>query len=215
MTILTYGIIRDLEGGYFHPYMLVDGRIPSKGSSLYRTSGETYGGLDRHAGHDLFYRSQIPHGLRSSPIDAALYVQQKSDFRSSDDAHFWRLLDSFTHRYKLPWNFRFPNPFQSQMAILISRIMTRQFHKNLIAFCSPRLASIIMSNPFLLAHFFYATWNGPGWFKRFAKSLDSLISTGRVDQNDLVRRAYMDRHNSSFVQIRKAAPVLWRLQQLL
>jgi len=76
MTILTYGIIRDLEGGYFHPYMLVDGRIPSKGSSLYRTSGETYGGLDRHAGHDLFYRSQIPHGLRSSPIDAALYVQR-------------------------------------------------------------------------------------------------------------------------------------------
>ena len=48
-------IIDKLEGGYFHPNMYVNnpGRF-----SMYGKSGETLYGLDRHAGHDLFYSSK-------------------------------------------------------------------------------------------------------------------------------------------------------------
>ena len=52
---VTGEVINRLEGGYFHPDMRT--KNPDKFGAYHR-SGETMYGLDRHAGHGLFYNEK-------------------------------------------------------------------------------------------------------------------------------------------------------------
>jgi murein DD-endopeptidase MepM/ murein hydrolase activator NlpD len=68
-------IIDNLEGGYYHPDMLQDGRVKD---SRYGSSGETMFGMDRKAGNTE---------------------------RTQAGREFWALIDAENARQKWPWNY--------------------------------------------------------------------------------------------------------------
>ena len=71
----TAAVIINLEGGYYHPDMLIDGRVKD---SRYGTSGETMYGLDRKAG--------------GPPVNSCGPCKQ-----------FWSILDSVGARKNWRW----------------------------------------------------------------------------------------------------------------
>jgi hypothetical protein len=56
-------------------------------------------------------------------------------------------------------------------------------------------------------HFSYATWNGSGFFQKFAKSLNDKVKEGKSD-NELIRQAIADRKNTSLLNQDKVAAVI-------
>jgi hypothetical protein len=56
-------------------------------------------------------------------------------------------------------------------------------------------------------HFAYATWNGSGFFKKFAKSLEDGIKSGKSD-SELVKQAISDRKNTSLLNQDKVASIM-------
>lgn len=205
-------ILDKLEGGYFHPSMLLDGRLPSRGSHLYSKSGETYGGLDRLAGRDIFYfpaPKTVETSLRMlQPSATSSWIQRRQDFKDVYSRDFWRFVDSYTSRYRLPWNYKFEGQSAQYVSHLVSQIMLQEFYRYLNRFCPPPLKALIFQDRFLFLHLFYATWNGQGWFKRFCSSLESVRRATGGNLYALRKRAFDDRATSSFIQIRKAAHVL-------
>ena len=58
-------------------------------------------------------------------------------------------------------------------------------------FLSPEAAAIVNNYAPLTFNFIYATWNGEGWFQKFANPLNKSIESGNTDPkslNDLVNQ---------------------------
>jgi hypothetical protein len=53
----------------------------------------------------------------------------------------------------------------------------------------------ILKNKGLLIHMSYASWNGPGFFQTFAKSLENGVKKG-MSNKELIDLAIKDRANS-------------------
>ena len=52
-------------------------------------------------------------------------------------------------------------------------------------------------------HFVYATWNGPGWFRKFATKINDAVKKGITDPNKLTEiaiRSRIDSGNSIIAQ---------------
>jgi hypothetical protein len=72
---------------------------------------------------------------------------------------------------------------------------------------SPQEQQIIKSDPKLFFHFAYATWNGPGWFRKFANSIKREIRQGNTDTNSLFNIAIDDRKDAGGIIGAKADKV--------
>lgn len=150
---VTNQIIDQLEGGYYHPDMLKDGRVRD---SRYGNSGETMFGIDRKAGGSL--ENDSPAGRE-----------------------FWRLIDAENARKK--WKHEYMLKDKPELAKklrrLVAQIMEPLFIKNQKNYLSPKAIEIINSDPRLYYNFAYATWNGPGWFQRFANGFNKEVEKGK------------------------------------
>jgi hypothetical protein len=162
-------VINNLEGGYYHPDMLKDGRVSD---ARYGGSGETMFGLDREAGAT---ESTGPAGRE-----------------------FWSFIDSQNARTNWKWNYMGKdNPaLESKLRQLAGDVMKPQYIDNTRRYLSPEAADIISKDPALTFNFVYATWNGPGWFQRFAKIINQEVANGNTDPKSLLRIA-VDRRISS------------------
>lgn len=92
-------IVDNLEGGYYHPNMLSDGRVKDV---RYENSGETMFGLDRLRGGEL---NEMPEGQQ-----------------------FWALIDKANASTKWPWNYK-GGVLASQLKSLLSKLMQKQYLK--------------------------------------------------------------------------------------
>jgi len=164
---VTYKIIDTLEGGYYHPDMLKDGRVKD---SRYGNSGETMFGMDRKAGK-----------TESTP----------------EGREFWRLIDNENARKKWKWNYMLEdNPtLANKLKNLIVQIMEPNFNNYMKKYLSPEAQELVKSNPKLYFNFAYATWNGPGWFQKFAKDFNKKVADGFSRQEDLVQSVISRRKN--------------------
>jgi hypothetical protein len=72
---------------------------------------------------------------------------------------------------------------------------------------SPELKERVESNDRLLLHFAYACWNGPGYFEKFAKSLEDGVKSGKSDE-ELIKQAISDRQNTVLYHQDKVADVM-------
>jgi hypothetical protein len=155
MTI-TKKVIDNFEGGYWnywecknHPH-----------SAMFNNSGETMFGLDRKAGN--------------------------IENISSDGKEFFRIIDSekkklgmseFCKKWK--WGYK-GGDLENKLKDLAAKIMKSLYEKNMNSFVkNPETKKKIESNKGLILHMSYATWNGPGFFKKFAKKLDDGVSQGK------------------------------------
>lgn len=161
-------VINNLEGGYYHPNMLQDGRVKD---TRYSNSGETMFGLDRREGDN----------------ESSVYGRE-----------FWRLVDSQNAKNKWPWNYMVnDNPtLNGRLRELASLYIKEQYDSLSQKYLSRDARSIVNSYPPLLFNFVYATWNGSGWFRRFGTLINKNIESGITDPKQLLGIIISARVNS-------------------
>jgi hypothetical protein len=153
---ITNVVIKTFEGGYYHPDMLKDGRVKD---SRYGNSGETMFGIDRKAG-----------GKMTNEGPAA--------------QEFWKLIDDANARTNWQWNYM-GGPLESKLRKLTSDIIKPYFVSNINRFLNPEAREIVLNNKKLMVNFAYATWNGPGWFQKFANVINDEVKSGTTDPEEL------------------------------
>ncbi len=151
-------ITNKLEGGYYHPIMRE--KNPGKFSWVGK-SGETLFGMDRKTGE-----------------------QEKN---SSAGVEFWRLIDAEDAKNKWKYNYMLEdNPeLKNRLFDLIAQIMEPQFIDSSNRYLSDEARNIVMSDPKLYFNFAYASYNGPGWFQKFAKKFNQKVEDGVTDLDTL------------------------------
>jgi murein DD-endopeptidase MepM/ murein hydrolase activator NlpD len=160
-TEMTIKVIEKLEGGYFHPDMVSDGRIKDK---RYKGSGETMFGIDRKTG-----------GKINS---------------STAGKKFWNIIDNANARKTWKWNY-FGGNLKNTLLPLAAEMMKPQFDDYSNRYLSKKSLEIVNSDNKILFHFIYATWNGSGWFRKFANPFNDAVEKGITDIKKL-RRLVLD-----------------------
>jgi hypothetical protein len=176
---VTKKVIDEFEGGYWNPKCGHQTRGMGK-------STETMFGLDRYNGN-----------IESTP-------EGKEFFRLIDKEKNDLGMQQFCKTWK--WLYR-GGHLEDELKTLASKIMKNQYDINSKTYFSPELRERVENNDSLLMHFAYASWNGPGFFKKFAKSLDNGIKDGKSD-SELINQAISDRKNSVLLHQDKVASVM-------
>jgi murein DD-endopeptidase MepM/ murein hydrolase activator NlpD len=181
-------IIDNLEGGYYHPDMLKDGRVKD---GRFGASGETMFGMDRKAGGT---EATGPAGRE-----------------------FWALIDAEDARSK--WKHEYmlkDNPVLSRkLRKLSADIMKPFFIRFSKSHLSPEAAEIISKDPGLTFNFAYATWNGEGWFQRFARTINEAVASGNKDPKSLLQIVIDRRSNSGNSLIAQGGPKVGKIANRL
>jgi peptidoglycan hydrolase-like protein with peptidoglycan-binding domain len=168
-------VIDKLEGGYYHPDMLKDGRVKD---SRYGSSGETMFGLDRRAGKNE---------------------------STAEGREFWAYVDSLNARSNWRWNYMAKDNVEigTKLRELAANYIKPLYGQFMKSYLSPEAAAIVNNYAPLTFNFIYATWNGPGWFERFAKPLNQSVASGNTNPkslNDLVNQVRAGSGNSLISQ---------------
>jgi hypothetical protein len=176
---VTKKVIDKFEGGYWNP------KCGHQTAGMGKST-ETMFGLDRYNGN-----------IESTP-------EGKKFFKLIDDEKNDLGMEKFCRRWH--WNYK-GGELEDKLKTLAAIIMKQQYDKNAQTFFTPELKKRVESNDRLLMHFSYASWNGPGFFKKFAKSLGDGVKDGKSD-SELVRQAVADRKNTSLLNQDKVASVI-------
>ena len=120
------------------------------GDKRYSTSGETMFGLDRLRGNQ----------------EATQTGKQ-----------FWSLIDKTKSKEVWKWNYK-GGLIADQLKNLAVQIMYPLYSNYAKLYLNDKAKKIVENNPALLFHFIYATWNGSGWFKKFAEDMNTAVNNG-------------------------------------
>lgn len=178
---ITKKVIDEFEGGYWNPKC----GHTTKGMGI---STETMFGLDRYNGN-----------IESTP-------EGKEFFRIIDNEKTKLGMQQFCKTWK---HYYRGGNLEDKLKTLTSKIMKYQYDNNSKNFFSPELRKRVEANDRLLMHFSYASWNGPGYFKKFAKNLESSIASGKSDE-ELIKQSISNRKSSNLYNQDKVASVLTR-----
>jgi hypothetical protein len=132
-------------------------------------SGETMFGMDRKYGKDFA--------------------------KSAAGVEFWGIIDDADAKNKWKWNYKGGN-LEPRLKELVSKMIKPVFDSLSNRYLSKEAQQIVKNNPKLTFNFAYATWNGPGWFQKFAKKVNDAVKDGVTDPEELAKVAIDARLNS-------------------
>jgi hypothetical protein len=176
---ITKKVIDEFEGGYWNPKC----GHTTKGMGV---STETMFGLDRYNG-----------GIEKTP-------EGKEFFKIIDNEKTKLGLKLFCKTWKHGYR---GGQLEDKLKTLASKIMKYHYDNNSKNYFSPELRKRVEGNDRLLMHFSYASWNGSGYFQKFAKSLEAGIKSGKSDE-ELVKQAISDRKSTNLYNQDKVASVM-------
>lgn len=177
---ITTKVIDKLEGGYWNPKC----DHPRSGMGK---STETLFGLDRYNGNI----ESTPEGQEFF----SLIDKEKKELGKTGFCKKWK------------WLFR-GGEKESKLKNLAAKIMKKRFDSNLKNFVEDEETKTrILSDPRLLMHMSYATWNGSGFFQKFANSLEDGVKRGLSD-DELVDLAIKDRSQTRLLNKSKIEKVI-------
>jgi hypothetical protein len=184
---VTSLVIDKLEGGYFHPNMR--SANPNKFGSYHR-SGETMFGLDRHAGHGLFYSTP----RKSDDVLSNLkFIESGAySYKTPQAKEFWEIIDKANAKNNWKWLYR-GGSSEDRLKDLTSEMMLTVYERNAKNYLKPETKAIVDSDNRLLFHFIYGSWNGSGWFKKFAEDMNKAVNSGITDKDKLAEVAINSR----------------------
>jgi hypothetical protein len=189
---VTKKVIDKFEGGYWNGSTSKNNQTSKLGICSNHPDGsmgastETMFGLDRYNGTI----EKTPEGKEFF----RLIDKQKKDLG----------MDKFCKKWK--WLYR-GGELEDKLKTLAAKIMKQSYDRNAGNYFSPELKKRVESNDRLLMHFSYASWNGPGFFQKFAKSLNNAVKEGKSDK-ELLKQAIADRKNTGLIRQEKVAAVL-------
>ena len=174
---VTDFVIKKFEGGYWNPY------CPNHAKSIGGKSTETMFGLDRYNGNI----ERTDEGKKFFAIidkekkDAGAFRVGKKWFRMGQFCKTW------THGYK-------GGDKEAELRKLTIDIMKKNYERNASAYLTPELKKRVEKSPGLTLHFSYATWNGPGFFQKFGRSMSNkLKDKPNISEKELIDLAVADR----------------------
>jgi hypothetical protein len=130
----------------------------SVGDSRYSKSGETMFGIDRKAGGKI------------------------NDTTAGKE--FWGIIDKAKTPQTWKWNYK-GGALAPQLKNLVVDIMYPVYERNAKNYLTPQTKAIVDSDSRLLFHFIYGSWNGTGWFKKFATDMNKAVASGITDTDKL------------------------------
>lgn len=116
---------------------------------------------------------------------------------SSEGREFWRLVDQ--NKNKEVWkHYYMPiGSLNEKLRNLLSIILGRSYEEYSRKYLKPESRKIVESDPRLKFHFAYATWNGPGFFQKFANRLNQRIQNQNIlDPTKLFKLSMQDRRDT-------------------
>lgn len=170
---LTAVVIDNFEGGYYHPDMLKNFK-PSDQAKL-KASGETMFGLDRKAGAQL-----------------SVYPEWKV---------FWDRVDAERAANPATWKYNSRGGAAGPaLKVLCADIMYQWFSSLVHKYITVGANTAIGNDDRLVIHFSYASWNGEGWFKKFANALNTAIQKFPGDKENIFKSAIKARTEATSVR---------------
>jgi peptidoglycan hydrolase-like protein with peptidoglycan-binding domain/DNA-binding ferritin-like protein (Dps family) len=162
---ITDKVIDNFEGGYWnHDKTQPADKICTNHpyTSMFANSGETMFGLDRRAGGIDKIK---PYGEQFFAIIDAEKARLGSAFCST-----------WVHGYR-------GGDKEPELKTLAAKVTYDLYQKYANSYLSNKSRKVVESSKRLLFHFAYAVWNGPLFFKNFAKVIDNGVAQGKtVDQ---------------------------------
>lgn len=168
---ITKKVIDNLEGGYYHPNMFLDGRLKkdSETMALYKKSTETMFGIDRYNSGSI---SQSPAGKE-----------------------FWGIIDSANANDEWKWNYM-GGEYREKLTTLAAEMMKPRYDNFANKYLSAEAAEIVNNDEKLLFNFSYATWNGSGYFQKYSNLINDAVRRGETDVTVLRQLMLDSRLNS-------------------
>jgi len=200
---VTNEVIKRLEGGYYHPNMMKKDPVKFK---AYGKSGETMFGLDRHAGHSLFYSTPR---LSSDVFENIKNIEgNKYQYKNEAARKFWQTIDAMNAKTKWAWNYIPDAQLADQLRNLASDIIYPNYVKLFNTYLTPEAREIVKNSAPLTFHLSYATWNGSGWFKKFAADINEAVAKGVKKESDLIKVAIFSRTKEGLKKGSTANPLI-------
>lgn len=165
---VTKKVIANFEGGYWNPIC--------HGTKGMGKSTETMFGLDRYNGNI----ESTPEGKEFFRLidDEKKKLGAKSEGSGKDMK--WTNMDKFCQKWK--YNYKGGDLKQKLMDLTVLN-RKKSYDNNMSRYANdPEVKKRILNNKGLLVHMTYATWNGPGFFKKFASDLSQAIKQGKSDK---------------------------------
>ena len=115
---------------------------------------------------------------------------------SNAGVEFWNLIDGNKNRRVWKRYYRGGN-LEQKLIDLVVKIMEPHFNKLADKYLSPEAKNIVMKSNALLFHFIYASWNGSGFFQKFANAINEEVQKGNTSVSELKKVAVQSRRNSA------------------
>jgi hypothetical protein len=115
---------------------------------------------------------------------------------SSAGIEFWNTIDKNKNKRIWKHYFRGGN-LEQKLKDLVVKIMEPHFDNLFQKYLTPKSQKIVKKSNGLLFHFIYASWNGPGYFQKFAEAFNNEVDKGTTSIPELKKVAIQSRRNSS------------------
>lgn len=154
--------------------------------SRYGRSGETMFGIDRLRGGDIN--------------------------NTKEGKKFWRIIDKAKKLNPKEWKWLHKGgKYEDELKGLAKKMVFPKFTSLADRYLSEEAKQVVYSDYNLLFNYVYATWNGEGWFKKFAKVINKEVSKGNKDPKKLYKLVMDARRNSGSSLIKQSADKIEKL----
>jgi hypothetical protein len=215
-STLVQAIVDNLEGGYYHPVHAYNSKTKQILNNFtdYKNSGETLYGIDRYAGNT--------EGLREGPkndtgidfwnaVDAISgYGGYKTSARTKPTGK-WDINSKPKLKGGWDWN-HFPKKSEKGYDTLqknLQKYITDQYNSFFkLYFGNHPVGKLVESDGRLKFMYYRATWNGVGFFQKYAKKLKEKYDSGVKDINKLICADLTYRYNTKKGNFKKGVSKL-------
>ena len=115
--------------------------------------------------------------------------------QTSAGKEFWKLIDDADAKNNWKWNYM-GGPLESKLRKLVVKMIQPEYERLSNSYLSKEAREIVNKSPNLMFHFIYSTWNGSGWFQKFAKKINEAVDKGVTKISDLESIAMKSRKES-------------------
>jgi len=202
-STIVQAIVDNLEGGYYHPTHAYSSTTKTlkPSFSVYKNSGETLYGIDRFAGNT--------EGIKQGPanqtgiafwaaVDAISGFGSYKDTARTTKTGVWNITKNPKKSNGWTWNYmpKSSDPGYNTLQTNLQKYISSQFTSfSKRYFGNHPLGKLVESDGRLKFLFYRATWNGVGFFQKYANNLKSVYDSGVTDIDKLICADLTFRYN--------------------
>ena len=115
--------------------------------------------------------------------------------QTSAGKEFWKLIDDANARKNWKWNYM-GGQLEGRLRKLVVKMIQPEYERLSSRYLNEKARKLVNKSPNLMFHFIYATWNGSGWFQKFANKINDAVNSGITNISELETIAMKSRKES-------------------